>query len=132
MSISDRWGTKRIDRLRLLPDQKNARLQDHRRCLLFSGFERDETHGPAGGGFADRLLIGGTTLAALYEWLDIDRRDQPYVVPECRDPAGAMMRSATGPASIATRHGGVLSKSRSTSARRRLLFKIDFLPGSAP
>ncbi|MDX8522846.1 hypothetical protein [Mesorhizobium dulcispinae] len=57
---------KRVDRLSLLSDQKGARPQHHGRRLLISRFDRNETHGLAGDGFADRFDVGGLRLAPFH------------------------------------------------------------------
>lgn len=60
---------KRVDRLSLLADQKGARPQHHGRRLLISRFDRNETHGLAGDGFADRFGVGGVRLAPFHKRL---------------------------------------------------------------
>ena len=82
-----------IDRLRALAHQEVARAEQHAPGLLLLGLHRHKVHRRTLGGFGDRLGIRRVVLMPLHKRLDVDRRNQPYLVAELADLAAPVMRA---------------------------------------
>ena len=74
---------------------------------LLRGLDGNEVHGRPLHGLRDRLGIAIVVLVPLQERLDVLRRDEANVMPECPDLPGDVMRAAAGfQADKAARHIG--------------------------
>ena len=86
----------RVEDHRALAHQQIAGpVQDQDALLLFA-LDRHEAHVRPRHRFADRFGISRIVLLPFDVWLDIGRRDQPYLVAEGRDLAGPVMRRRAG------------------------------------
>ncbi len=76
-TLRGRRSSKDNSHAEALADRQFTNAERDGLRLLFSRLDRDEAHGRAAGGFADRLGVVAVALAPLDEGLRILRRDQP-------------------------------------------------------
>ncbi|MNL47399.1 hypothetical protein D3C87_1701870 [compost metagenome] len=88
--------TECVGELRALTNEKIARTKQHACRLLLDAFDRHEAHRRASHGLANRLGIGGISLATLHIGLDVDRGDHSGVMSEGGNLARPVMRTCAG------------------------------------
>ena len=81
-----------VDQLGSLPHQQVARPKDHRSRLLLFRLHRHKAHRWPGGRLGDRFGVSGVVLLAAHKRLDVNRWNEPHVVPETADGPSPLMR----------------------------------------
>lgn len=87
-------AAKGVHKLGSLPDKQIARSKKHCLGLLARSSDGHTAHGRAQRCLCHGFCICGVVLLAFHERLDIDRRDQSYIMAVLRQLTTPVMRSA--------------------------------------